>query len=203
MNREKIFYFAVVLAGIVICTIGYSNYLEKSAALVKQKEKSESPTEEDYETVKFKSKKQKEETVTVYIVGEINEPDIYTMPKGSRVADLIKVAGGATDNADISKINLARILNDEDKIDVPSYDEDISEEEKASTSNDEGEVVVNINTASKEELKTIPHVGDVIADKIIYYREKPGGFKQKSELKNVPRIGDKLYNDIEDNICIN
>ena len=202
MNREKLLYFTIIVIAVVICSIGYSNYLEKSSSMNNKNIKTESISEEKQEQEIHAGKKKQAETVTVYIVGEVNEPDIYTLPKGCRVADVLKAAGGATDNADISKINLARILNDEDKIDVPSFDDNIAAEEKDDNKSDDVKIV-NINTASKDELKMIPYIGDVTADKIIYYREKHGGFKQKAELKNVPRIGDKLYNEIEKYICRN
>ena len=84
-------------------------------------------------------------------------------------------------------LNLARRLQDEEKIHIPTIGEVPKEGSvKESTK-------ININTASLEELKSLPGIGDVIAQGIIDYREKHGGFKQLEELKNVTRIGDKIY----------
>lgn len=147
--------------------------------------------------------------IIVYVNGEIKNPGVYTLKENSRVENVIKAAGGFTEKADKEKINLAKKLKDEDyilidtKVDASS-NKSISNEEVKSKEEDssKGSQKVNLNTASKEELKTIPGVGDVTAQRIIDYREKNGSFSSIEELKNVERIGDKTFEKIKEYVDV-
>lgn len=147
--------------------------------------------------------------IVVYVNGEIKNPGVYTLKENSRVENVIKAAGGFTEKADKEKINLAKKLKDEDyilidkKVDASS-NKSISNEEVKSKGEDSSKdpQKVNLNTASKEELKTIPGVGDVTAQRIIDYREKNGSFSSVEELKNVERIGDKTFEKIQEYVDV-
>ena len=162
-------------------------------------------------------------TVTVHVVGEVNTPGVVTLEEGSRIIDAINAAGGKTEDADLSKINLAYIIEDGIQIYVPSITETtkLSEEsekeikyitdgpgedvivtEEAQKQGEEKQVKVNINTANIEKLQTLPGIGESIAQKIIDYRNENGKFKAIEELKNVSGIGESKYKNIKDKISV-
>lgn len=146
--------------------------------------------------------------VVVHITGEVARPGIVTLKNGSRVVDAINMAGGLKSSADESNINLAQKLFDEDKIVIPKIGEDLVVEGfesqnivvsrnsagSSGTANSGGQI--NINTASKEELKTLSGIGDVTAQKIIDYRESTK-FMSIDDIKNVSGIGDKKFEAIK------
>ena len=125
--------------------------------------------------------------------------------------DAIEVAGGVTEEADISKINLAYVVKDAQKIYIPSiYDE--KDIEYITTENGDNVIIednnkresemVNINTATQTELETLPGIGPSTALKIINYREDNGKFNSIEEIKQVPGIGDSKFNNIKDMIKV-
>lgn len=148
--------------------------------------------------------------IVVHIDGEILNPGIVHLPTGSRISDAISVAGGITALADTSKINLAFVLKDGQKIYVPSvYDEEIV----VYVTDDAGKDVVvpdvsgltslvNINSATASELETLPGIGTSTAQKIINYRETNGKFKSIEDIMNVSGIGESKFNSIKDLICV-
>ncbi|URN83365.1 helix-hairpin-helix domain-containing protein [Acetobacterium wieringae] len=132
----------------------------------------------------------------VHITGAVKQPGVVSLKPEARLIEAIELVGGLTETADVDSLNLARKIQDEEKIHIPAMGEVSAT--AVSSENDK----VNINTASLEELKSLPGVGDVIAQGIIDYREKNGGFKQLEELKNVTRIGDKVYDGLSESIVI-
>ncbi|MHC1720791.1 MAG: helix-hairpin-helix domain-containing protein [Clostridiaceae bacterium] len=134
-------------------------------------------------------------TIMVYVNGEVKKPGVYNLKSGSRIGDLIASAGGFTEKADIKRVNLAKKLRDEDYIFIDSSDG--SAITAVSGINDG---IVNINTATKEELMTLPGVGEVTAQKIIDYREKNGDFSRIDDLTKVDRIGEKTLAKFKDKI---
>ena len=176
-------------------------------------------------------KKKKEETVeeekiSVDIKGEIISPGIYSVPISSRVIDVIDRAGGLTENADTTVINLSKKVTDEMVIIIYSREqvknfEETKEKESylqekcitpdenslkndacISNSNQNTSGKVNINTATKEELLTLTGIGESKAKEIISYREKNGPYKSIEEIKNVSGIGETLYAQIKENITV-
>ncbi len=141
----------------------------------------------------------------VEIKGEVKKPEVYIMSQGSIVKDIILEAGGITEKGDLSKINQAKKLRDGDCITVPSK-EITTEVNKTFPQNNSlsksGDEIININTASKEELMKLPGVGEVTAQKIIDYREKNGEFSSIEDLKKVDRIGDKTLEKFKDKIDV-
>ncbi len=118
----------------------------------------------------------------------------------------IELAGGATEQADLSKINLAAKLVDGCKLYVPNINE-----QSENINNNSGIIIdvgngaqskVNINTAGQSELETLVGIGPSIASKIIEYREKKGKFKKIEDLKNVTGIGAEKFNSIKDSVVV-
>ncbi len=138
------------------------------------------------------------ETVMVYVTGEVNEPGLYQLTPNSRVFDAIKSAGGFTENAEQEAINLAAILEDEDRIVIPSI-----RRNSENSSSKQQTHLININTASVEELDKLPGVGPVKAQAIVDFREKFGVFLSTEDLLKVNGINQDLFEQIEDSITIN
>ena len=138
----------------------------------------------------------KDEMIKIHIYGAINNPGLIEICSGDRVLDAIEKAGGITTEADLTKVNLAYILSDGEKIYIPTvYDE---EEFFSMNTNSK----LNINTANSEQLQQLEGIGESIANSIIEYRETNGKFKELEDLKNVSGIGESKYNKIKDKICL-
>lgn len=139
-----------------------------------------------------------DEFIFVHVEGCVENPGLVKVKYGTRLYELIEEAGGETIEADLTRVNLASIVNDGQKIVIPakiSYD---LENEESYTQG----VVVNINTASKEKLMTLNGIGESTAEKIIKYREEVGAFNAVEDLMNVPSIGESKFNNIKDDITV-
>ncbi|MCR4567531.1 MAG: ComEA family DNA-binding protein [Pseudobutyrivibrio sp.] len=132
-------------------------------------------------------------SIYVQVAGAVARPDVYELPTGSRVYAAIEAAGGLLESADDSDLNQASLIEDGQKIYVYSVEERESILE-ADTAADDG--LININTASLEELKTLPGIGESKANQIITYRDSNGGFSSVEDIKNVSGIGDGIFNQI-------
>ena len=138
----------------------------------------------------------------VYISGEVVNPGVYNVTEDTRLIDVLEMAGGATDEADLDSVNLASYVEDAQQINIPKIGEvDTLQSQNISETNNNSKLI-NINTATKEELMTLPAIGDVKADSIIEYRTSNGGFDSIDELKNVSGIGDKTFEGLQDLITI-
>ena len=202
----------IAIGGVVIFVIGYYLYTTTSNESYEQLDIiSEEQDNQNKENVE----KEQEEMIVVHIAGEVKKPGIVKTKEGARIADIIEEAGGLTENANITNINLAYIIEDGQKITIPSKNQKVEakQEEYIQTENEQGIIneeqgisnknqVLNINKATKEELQTLQGIGESTADKIITYRKENGNFKQIEDIKNVPGIGDAKYENIKDKISV-
>ena len=150
------------------------------------------------EIVEPRQEEVKEDYIFVHIEGQVNHPGLMKVKYGTRIYELIEEAGGETEDADLTRINLASVLNDEQKVVIPAkviVPSDSEEKDKSGG-------LVNINTASKEKLMTLDGVGEGTAEKIMKYRQENGYFNTIEDLKNVSGIGENKFNSIKDNITI-
>jgi competence protein ComEA len=197
-NKKKIIgSIAILIIFFIFLAIGYS--ISKPAKELSSKQVFN-------ETTSIENKDSKEnKDITAYINGEVKNPGVYKMKSDSRVEDLVKLAGGFTESSDRNRLNLAKKLRDEDYIYVDKKG-DVKNGTTASSALSNSGVgqngKININTASKDELKSISGIGDVTAQKIIEYREKNGTFSTIEDLKKVGRIGDKTLEKIKDKIDV-
>lgn len=133
--------------------------------------------------------------IRVYVTGAVKNPGVYELPAGSIVQEALKSAGGLIDNAPPDKINLAAKLNDGQQLTIGDTATTVQPNTLPSPSTvNNPATLININTASLDELQKLPRVGVALAQRIIDYRTKNGPFKQLEELKNVSGIGDATYN---------
>lgn len=130
-------------------------------------------------------------TLVVHITGEVANPGVFELPYGARVNDALYLAGGATEDANLSAVNLAAFVRDAMQIVIPAFGQ-VVDGALVEDMNPPGGIVdglVNINTATLLELQTLPGVGPVLAQNIIDFREAGGGFTSIEELIHVNRIG--------------
>ena len=129
----------------------------------------------------------------------VRTPGVVEVPEGSRAAEALELAGGMTTEADPFYVNLAEIVTDGQKLYFPTASE-AEELEAAGKAAEEG--LVNINTASAEELCTLPGIGASRAADIVRYREKNGAFQTKEDIMKVSGIKQNAYDKLCDRITV-
>lgn len=135
--------------------------------------------------------------ITVYVSGAIETPGLITLPAGSRVNDVIQTAGGTTDDANIDVLNLAKIVEHGEQIIVPELVNSGSNGTGTNPVNP-SLILVNINTATLEQLDTLPGIGPKTAQNIIDYRNANGAFESIENIQDVPNIGQVTFDKIKD-----
>lgn len=142
--------------------------------------------------------------IVVDLRGEVAKPGVYELPAGSRLDDAIVAAGGLTEDADLTQLNLATRLQDGSIVTVsgtaalsPSDPADTGSPDNNPTEIERG-ALVNLNTASAEELESLPEVGEVTADRIIEYRETNGPFRSIDDLVHVQGISTRTIDGLRD-----
>jgi competence protein ComEA len=143
----------------------------------------------------------------VYVTGAVAHPDVYRLPPGSIVKDAIQAAGGASGEADLARVNLAQELRDQQQVIVPRVGEpDVAPPAGSTLPGRSGEIPlsakVNINTATADELDTLPGVGATTARRILDYRAAHGPFKSIEDIQQVTGIGDATYQKLKDLITV-
>lgn len=151
--------------------------------------------------------------IMIHITGAVKKQGIVILEEGARIIDAIEMAGGETEDADLNKLNLAYVLEDGEKLYIPTKNdkegeyissdsgENVVIENSGNTSSTKAEII-NINTANKEKLETLNGIGESTANKIIKYREENGKFKTIEDIKNVPGIGDAKFENIKEYITV-
>lgn len=140
--------------------------------------------------------------VVVDVSGKVRRPGIRQLPSGARVADALRAAGGVRDGADLTGLNRARVLMDGEQIVVgappgPSTAGGAAGVATGSGSGGAAAGPVSLNTATVEQLDTLPGVGPVLAQHIVDYRTQHGGFRSIDELREVNGIGDRRFADLQ------
>lgn len=143
-----------------------------------------------------------ETNMYVDISGEVKNPGVYQFESGTRLYEVIEKAGGLTKHADKNGINQAEFVEDGQKIIIPTLSSgDISYSDDSTEDSYSANGLININMASKNELMEITGVGEVIADRIIEYRNN-NRFKNIEEVKNVKGIGDATFEKMKSQITV-
>lgn len=189
------------------------NNIENSDNLIEQGNINEESSVEEpkngYENLEGK--------IVVHITGAVQKKGILVLQEGARIADAIDSAGGNTETADLDEVNLAYVLQDGQKIYIPSKEDKVKLENKAyitsesgnnviiqtvSTEKNGGNGKVNINTATQNELENLPGIGPSIASRIIEYRQQNGKFNKIEDLQNVKGIGDAKFNNVKEYVTV-
>ena len=137
--------------------------------------------------------------IYVHICGEVNNPGVYELAEGSRIFEAVEAAGGFTEEAAQASLNLAQVISDEEQIVILTQDEAA---ERARQEREQAAGIVNLNTASKEQLMSLPGIGESRAEDIIRYRKESGGFQNIEEIMSVPGIKESAYLKIKDSITV-
>ncbi len=149
-----------------------------------------------------------DDLIWVHICGEVENPGVYSLKEGSRLYELIELAGGMTQQAAKNYLNLVEKLIDGQRVQVPSVDElesgtyqtYLSLETQIEKSNSNS--LININTASKEQLMTLPGIGESKANSIITYRQENGKFAKIEDIMNISGIKNAAFEKIKDLITV-
>lgn len=158
------------------------------------------------------------EPIAVHVIGAVPRPGLYEFAEGARVQDAIDAAGGLLSSANVDSINLAALLEDGQQLNIPykagqdpsgqsssNGDEALflpgATEEPEDTGGGDSELI-NINTASLEELDSLPGIGPTIAQRIIDYRDENGPFSVIEDILNVSGIGPSTFDQIKDLITV-
>ena len=222
LNKKK----RIIIGVIAIIIIGYICYYVYAKDENKNTEfennlEIENPKDENNEI---------DENIIVHISGAVNKEGVIQLKMNSRISDAIEMAGGLRDNANTKNINLAYKLEDGMKIYIPTIEEqenktDIDKnitdnEGKENLTNDfvttssgtsdsnsqnvqnEQIVKVNINSATQEQLESLPGIGPSTANKIINYRNENGKFNKIEDIKEVSGIGDAKFNKLKEFITV-
>ena len=139
-------------------------------------------------------------TIFIYVCGAVRTPGVYELPAGSRVFAALEAAGGMTGQADPRSLNQAEVLEDGQQITVYTREEAEALPPVGGSGEDPGKV--NLNTASLEELMTLPGIGEAKAGAIIAYREEHGDFQTIEEIQQVEGIKEKVFEKIKEQIEI-
>lgn len=209
---------SIILSGVIL--VLYKNHKSKNEEVIDIFKEEEPETNENVE------ENQKEESINIKkivvdIKGMVASPGVYEVEPSSRVNDVINIAGGLLEGADTSPINLAKIVEDEMIIiiyskeevlekykeeicvcDCPEITNDACIENTTNEETDEITEIIDINTATKEELMSISGIGESKAEEIIKYRKEKGKFKDIKDIKKVSGIGDSLFEKIKDYIKV-
>lgn len=147
--------------------------------------------------------------IAVHVIGAVPRPGLYNFLEGARVQDAIDAAGGLLAEADANALNLAALLEDGQQLDIP-YQEgsaptetvNLPSSETATPAPNSGVDLININTATLEELDTLPGIGLTTAQKVIDYRTVNGPFSTIEDIMNVSGIGPSTFEGLKDLITV-
>lgn len=193
-NRQKqmISYLLCVClfvgAGIFYC-VGLTE--EKEVVLVEQ----EQDTSLEEQTVQVKETKRE---IFVHVCGAVKNPGVYRIEEGSRICDIIALAGGGTEDSVVDILNLARVLKDGERIFVPT----VQEAETIEILEEKGSQKINLNTATKEQLMTLSGIGEAKAEDIIAYRVENGDFQTIEDIMKISGIKEAAFQKIKDKIMV-
>lgn len=208
----------IIFAGVIFLAFLFANILSNDGVIDFFNKSDDEIVMTDQEQAKIEEDSSKEENIDdlsindkkVYISGEIINSGVYDIKDGDRLDDLVKRAGGFTEKADLDSINLAMRLEDQMKIYIPNIDENqnisaantnLGVGAVDSSNSDTLDKKINLNFASKEELMSLPNIGEKRAQAIIDYRQE-NKFEKIEDIKNVSGIGDKYFEAMKDLITV-
>jgi len=137
--------------------------------------------------------------LVVSVTGKVARPGLVRLPAGARVADALEAAGGPLPGTDLTGVNLARKVVDGEMIAIG-----ITPPPGAAPAGGAGTGggAVNLNTATLTELQTLPGIGEVLAQRILEYRDRHGGFRAVTDLRQVEGIGDAKFQQLKDRVTV-
>lgn len=140
--------------------------------------------------------------LTVHVTGAVARPGLVVVPAGGRVADAIELAGEATDDAEPHRLNLARPLQDGERVHVPRAGEELPPEVAGPGTDGAASGPVDLNRADAATLESLPGIGPARAAAIIEHRETHGPFAEPGDLREVPGIGEATFQRLADEVVV-
>lgn len=194
-QRRKII-FIVVLALVIVAGSFYSFWQKNSV--------SDQVTTGDVMAKGNRGNEEKNNEIVVYVSGAVNKPGVFKLKHNARIIDLVNLAGGLTTEADVTKTNMAQVLKDGMHVHVVAKVVNNSPGGGNLPTNTGKGLggMVNINTADKSTLDTLPGVGPALAERILEYRQTNGYFTEIEDLKKVPGVGTSKFEKMKDKITI-
>ncbi len=205
-KQEKIVLLLIV--SVVIIFFFWKLYLQEKEGITII-----SASQESSETNTGSKNIAEEEICIIHISGAVNQPGVYQLSKGKRIIDAVKMAGEATEKANLDAVNLAAPVYDGQKIIIPylitaegmdnelqmkgnsgiDYSTNFSFKDSSS---------ININNCSARELESLEGIGPVLAERIVEYRRNNGPFGKIEDIRKVPGIGEKRFEAIKEMITV-
>lgn len=202
LNLEGKQVIALAFLTIILVAGGFIYYMRSKPTPIIQDVYS---TKNEKPALKTKKSKPKMDLI-VHVCGAVVNPGVFRLKEGDRVFDAISSSGGANGEANLDSLNLAAKLTDGQKVYVPKKGEQVSASLSGSPSGSSQQAEsapINLNTATAEELDSLPGVGEVLAQRIIEYRESKGNFSAIEDLRNVEGIGPKKFENIKNKVVLN
>ncbi|MBN1040978.1 MULTISPECIES: helix-hairpin-helix domain-containing protein [Clostridium] len=199
--NKKIGIIAILVVILMVCLF---TYLKSGKDKLVKNDNTSIFVEEENQDSYENEEKIKDKNIVVEIKGEVKTPDVYELNDESIVKDVIEIAGGLTEEADISNINRAQKLKNHELIYIHNKNqvkEDLSYSQNIVTKSDSSGKI-NINCAQLEELKNLNGIGEAKAKRIIEYRENIGTFNSVEDIKNIDGIGEKSFEKLKEQIEI-
>ena len=201
-RQEKIVLLVIIL--IILLIIGLRIYTQEKNAItiVQAVDSIESSIEKE---------NMQEEICIVHISGAVSNPGVYQLNGNKRIIDVVKIAGGELENANVDAVNLAAHIFDGQKIVIPFLAENSGENNNQNVLPNKNPEqygyssqnnLVNLNTATSSQLEDLPGIGPVLAKSILEYRQKYGQFRDIADIKNVGGIGEKRFESIKEYITV-
>lgn len=147
------------------------------------------------------------QVVVVYVAGKVRHPGLVRAPTGSRVADVLTLAGGALRGVDLTTLNLARLVTDGEQIIVGQPSQPTPTNPPGATTTSAARPTapntpVNLNTATLDQLDSLPGVGPVLAQRILDFRTQNGPFTTVDQLQEVPGVGPKKFDSLKPHVAL-
>ena len=204
-RQSKIF---LILISIIVLLVGFNVYREfgfiQPSVQLKDNEQMQFPGDRglneekaiDESETAIANAEDKELYIKVYIAGQVKYPGVIEVLENSRLSEVVELAGGLLENADLLRMNLALRVKDEGMYIIPKIGEELpipmsTEPIGSQTQGTDG--MININIADMSLLETLPGIGPARAQGIVEHRERHGRFESIEEIKNVSGIGDKIF----------
>ncbi|WP_051271278.1 ComEA family DNA-binding protein [Shimazuella kribbensis] len=192
--REK--KLAIALVAILVFAIGALLWNQDDLSL----QNTSLPMYQQQPQVKPVETKKQAQIATIDVKGAIKKPGIYKLPVPVRLYQVLEAAGGASEQADTNRMNLAKIIADGSMIYIPKKGEAIPSEASPIQTKEDNKI--NLNTATLEELETLEGLGPTKAKAIIQYRGEHGGFRSVDELLQVSGIGERTLERIKEKVFV-
>ena len=200
-NFKKIFKKNIIPIAVAVC-VAVTGIVYFVTGLEKESDKSENGTfvDETIQETTFSIVQDMDkvyEEIYVYVCGCVNSPGVVCISSGSRIYEVIELAGGFSGDADINAVNQAEFVTDGQKVYIPAIGESVNSGENTGSSG-----LVNINTAGISELTTLPGIGESRAQAIIDYRDGNGPFSDIREIMNISGIKQSAFDKIKAYITV-